>query len=68
MAVSCPGVTQKGHVFTVPEFGKVFVAEVVAENSRRILTMLRFEMGSPGGGTGTAGQAQANGKTIPPPP
>ncbi len=68
MEVSCPGVTQEGHVFTVPEFGKVFVAEVVAENSHRILTMLRFELGSPGGGTGTAGQAQANGKTIPPPP
>jgi hypothetical protein len=68
MEVNCPGVTQQGHVFTVPEFGKVFVAEVVAEHSHRILTMVRFEMGSPGGGTGTAGQAQANGKTIPPPP
>jgi hypothetical protein len=68
MEVSCPGVKRKGHVFTIPEFGKVFVAELVAENSHRILTMLRFELGSPGGGSGTAGQAQSNGKTIPPSP
>lgn len=68
MDVRCPGVKQKGHVFTVPEFGKVHVAELVAENSQRLLTMLRFELGSPGGGSGTGAQARANGQTIPPPP
>lgn len=66
--VKCPGVRRDGHVLTVPEFGRIFLAEVVAEDSHRILTMLRFELGSPNGGSGTAGQGQANGQTIPPPP
>jgi hypothetical protein len=64
----CPGVKREGHVLTVPEFGRIFLAEVVAEDSHRILTMLRFELGSSTGGLGTGAQAQANGQTIPPPP
>lgn len=68
MEVKCPGVKQKGHVFTVPEFGRIFVGEVIAEDSHRILTMLRFELGSPGGGSGTAGQGQSNGQSYPPQP
>ena len=66
--VDCPGVTRKGHVLTVPEFGKIYVAELIAEHSRRTLTMLRFELGSPGGGGGTAGSGQSNGSSYPPKP
>ena len=66
--VDCPGVTRKGHVLTVPEFGKVYVAELIAEHSRRTLTMLRFELGSPGRGGGTAGSGQSNGSSYPPTP
>lgn len=68
MNAKCPGVKRDGHVFAVPGFGRVFVAEVVAEDSHRILTMLRFRLGSPVGGSGTAAQAQSNGQQYPPPP
>jgi len=68
MKVNCPGVERVGHVFTIREFGKIFLAEVVAEDSHRILTMIRFELGSPGGGSGTAGQGQSNGQSYPPQP
>lgn len=44
---TCPGVTREGHVLTVPQFGRIFLAEVVAEHSKRTLTMLRLELGSP---------------------
>ena len=66
--IDCPGVTRKGHVLTVPEFGKVYVAELIAEHSRRTLTMLRFELGSPGAGGGTACSGQSNGQPYPPKP
>jgi hypothetical protein len=68
MKVDCPGVEQVGHVFYVREFGKIYLAEVVTEDSHRILTMLRFELGSPGGGSGTASQGQSNGQQYPPTP
>jgi len=61
MKATCPGVTRQGHAFVVPEFGKVFVAEMLAKRSTRTLTMLRFELGSPVSGSGTAGEASVNG-------
>lgn len=66
--VDCPGVEQEGHVLKVKEFGTIYLAEMIAEHSRRALTMLRFELGSPGGGGGSGGSGQSNGKTYPPPP
>ena len=68
MKISCPGVTARGHVFDVPQFGKIYVAEVVAEHSQRTLTMLRMELGSPTGGPIIAAQVQGNGQPYPPPP
>jgi hypothetical protein len=58
---TCPGVTRQGHVFVVPQFGKVYVGELIAEHSRRTLTMLRVELGSPVCGTVIAAQVQGNG-------
>jgi len=51
-----------GHVLEVPEFGKVFLAELVLTHGAKSLTMIRFELGSPNGGGGTAGQANSNGR------
>jgi hypothetical protein len=68
MTFDCPGVTQDGHVLEVKDFGKVYVAELIAQHSRRTLTMLRLELGSPGGGSGAVGQAQSNGQPYPPKP
>lgn len=68
LKTTCPGVEHRGHVFIVPEFGRIFVAEVIAEHSRRTLTMLRMELGSPTSGPITVAQAQGNGKPYPPTP
>jgi hypothetical protein len=67
MKIACPGIRRHGHAFAVPQFGKIFVAELVAEHSKRTLTMLRLELGSPVGGNVTAAQVQGNGRPIPPP-
>jgi hypothetical protein len=65
---TCPGVTIRAHVIDVPQFGKIYVAEVIAEHSQRTLTMLRMELGSPTSGPINAGQVQGNGQPYPPPP
>jgi len=61
----CPGVEHlghHGHVLVVPEFGKVHLAELVLTHGSKTLTMIRFELGSPNGGGGTAGQSGTNGR------
>lgn len=60
-----PGVTRKGHVYVVPQFGKVYVAEVIAQHAQRTLTMLRLELGSPVSGVVVAAQIVGNGTTYP---
>ena len=61
-----PGVDPRKHVFEVPNFGKVSLAEVFAEPGTRTLTMLRLELGSPHVASLTAAEARTNG--LPPPP
>jgi hypothetical protein len=68
MSAEAPGVKASGNVFEIPHFGKVFLAEVLVEPHRRILTMIRLELGSPVGGNGVVAQASNNGTTYPPPP
>ncbi|HKW65095.1 MAG TPA: hypothetical protein VJN89_21245 [Candidatus Acidoferrum sp.] len=62
------GVDPKKHVFRVPNFGKIALAEVFAEPGRRVLTMLRLELGSPHVADITAAEASTNGKPWPPSP
>ncbi|MGH9714355.1 MAG: choice-of-anchor P family protein [Candidatus Acidiferrales bacterium] len=62
---TCPGVTHKGNVYVIPQFGKVFVAEVITQHAQRTLTMLRLELGSPVSGTLVAAQIVGNGTTYP---
>jgi hypothetical protein len=64
---TCPGVKRHGHELVVPQFGTIYVAEIIAERSKRTLTMLRLELGSPTGGPIIAGQTQSNGQPYPPP-
>ncbi|HYL65178.1 MAG TPA: hypothetical protein VE077_21395 [Candidatus Methylomirabilis sp.] len=61
-----PGFKQEGHVLTVPHFGEVALAEIIASPGSVTLTMLRFQLGSPDGGSGSGGQTHTNG--LPPPP
>jgi len=61
------GVDPKRHVIEVPNFGKIFLAEVFAESGTRTLTMLRLELGSPHVGDFTAAETRTNGQPLPPP-
>ena len=56
----------KGHVIEVKNFGKIFLAEVLAYPGTRTLTMLRLELGSPHVADITAGQTITNGQPSPP--
>jgi hypothetical protein len=62
---NAPGVTVQGHALVVPDFGKVYLAEVLLGTCKRTLTMLRFELGSPVAGTVVAPQMVVNGQTWP---
>jgi len=65
MKVDCPGVTRHGHAFVVPQFGKIFLGEILAKHGTRTLTMLRVEMGSPVAGSANMAEAIVNGNTWP---
>jgi hypothetical protein len=65
MKLDCPGVTRHGHAFVIPQFGKVFVGEILAKYGSRTLTMLRLELGSPVSATATLAEAIVNGQTWP---
>jgi hypothetical protein len=60
-----PGLDKTKHVLEIPHFGVISLAEIYAEPSRRVLTMLGLKLGSPDGGTLVAGQAASNGQTWP---
>jgi hypothetical protein len=60
------GVDAKRHLIEVPNFGKIFLAEVYAEAGTRTLTMLRLELGSPHVADITAAETRINGRPSPP--
>ncbi len=63
-----PGVDPRRHIFQVPNFGKLSLAEVFAEHGRRVLTMIRLELGSPHVADLTVAETSTNGKPMPPVP
>jgi hypothetical protein len=60
------GVDAKRHLIEVPNFGKIFLAEIFAESGTRTLTMLRLELGSPHVAEITAAETRTNGQPVPP--
>jgi hypothetical protein len=56
-----PGATIDHHVLTVPNFGKIFFGELLIAEGARRLTLVRFELGSPDGGSAVAPEVDANG-------
>jgi hypothetical protein len=60
-----PGVKIDGHSLYVPGFGQVFLGELLIKNGEKTLTMLRFELGSTTGGSGTGGGTKTNGRPYP---
>jgi hypothetical protein len=60
------GVDPKRHLIEVPNFGKIFLAEIFAEPGTRTLTMLRLELGSPHVADITVAESRTNGQPTPP--
>jgi hypothetical protein len=60
-----PG-TPFGNVFEVPDFGRVFLGELLVDCKSYQLTMVRLELGCSGQGNLSASTSKANGGTEPP--
>ena len=65
MKINCAGVKTVGHAFEVPEFGRIYIGEVLAQYRKRTVTMLRFELGCPVVATMMTAQAGGNGHPFP---
>jgi hypothetical protein len=50
-----------GYTITVPEFGTIYIAQVIIRPGYRRLSMLRFELGCPLAGSAEAGGSESNG-------
>ena len=59
------GVEVEGHLIKVPDFGKIFLAEVFTDPGTRTLTMLRLELGSPHAADVTVAETRTNGVPYP---
>ena len=59
---------KRKHIINVPHLGTISFAEILSIEGMNTLTMLRFDLGSPDGGGGTAAVASTNGRTPPPTP
>jgi hypothetical protein len=56
-----PGARIDHHSIVIPDFGKIFVGELLITDVSRRLTMLRFELGSPTGGDVACAEVESNG-------
>ena len=52
---------QDGFSYTIPEFGTIYVAQVLVKPSYRRISMLRFKLGCPIGGDAEVGGGETNG-------
>jgi hypothetical protein len=53
------------HVLVIPDFGKVFLGELLLRKHARRLTMMRFQLGSPMAAALTVSGNEGNGTTYP---
>jgi hypothetical protein len=54
-----------GHIFAIPEFGKVFLGELLLDHDSFHLIMIRLELGCPVQGGLVIGDTRTNGTTMP---
>jgi hypothetical protein len=54
-----------GHVIVIPEFGKIFLGELLLDHDSFHLIMIRLELGCPVGGVLGIGDTRTNGTTVP---
>jgi hypothetical protein len=60
----CSGLKSQGHTIVVPSFGKIFLAEVRAQHSKRTLTMMRVALNCSVCGICTCVQIVGNGDPL----
>jgi hypothetical protein len=60
-----PGATIDGNMVVVPDFGRIYVGEVLIGEAERRLTMVRFDLGSPNAGRASGSEVQSNGSWSP---
>lgn len=60
------GADVTGNSVRITGFGSVYFGEILIEENFRRLTMFRFMLGSPFGGSGSAAEIQSNGSSWPP--
>lgn len=53
------------HILVIPDFGTLFLGEVLMQDFARRLTMMRFQLGSPVAGGLTVAAAEVNGSLYP---
>jgi hypothetical protein len=62
---NCGELKVYGNVIDVPQFGKVYLGEVMLKHHEREVTMLRVEMGSPTSGPASGPSGGGGGTTYP---
>jgi hypothetical protein len=62
---NCGALKVYGNVIEVPQFGKVYLGEVMLRQYERQVTMLRLELGSPSGGVTTGPTTGGGGTGFP---
>jgi hypothetical protein len=62
---NCGELKVYGNVIEVPQFGKVYLGEVMLKQYERQVTMLRLELGSPAAGTAIGPSGGGGGTTYP---
>ena len=62
---ACEGVSQHCYSLAIPDFGRLYIGEVIVSNGEKQLNMLRFDLGCEVCGGGTGGAAGVNGETVP---
>jgi hypothetical protein len=53
-----------GYIVRVADFGTLAIGEVILKENQRTINMLRFNLGSPNGGSGTASSGTTNGTDM----
>ena len=58
-------ITRFGYILDIPQFGRIYLAELLISRYARRLNMLRVEMGCPAEGSVTISGSESNGSTYP---
>lgn len=60
------GIDTWGPIIKIPQFGTIYLGEVIISHGRRRVNMFRLQLGSPQSGGGAGGSGDSNGTTFPP--